>query len=270
VGERGGVGRYAYWSDRRIREIASDNDIALAPRLRWTAKLPPIPFVPEFEFGEEARTLRRAEIARRMEVAIGAQAVEDFVTPLPVRFAKGVGQVSFAQFVGVSTVNKGVVVHTSARSSTGARVEVCLFGSLDNMAGYAGASDKSGGGWVSSAAPAIYEFLTSRGTVNTSQWDDPESISVEALKIAQSQGITGDRDNGKPWTRGFTLSHADDSEWFAEIYSDVMLDKSRWRLDEDVDRILIGAPLWIRTPQPQAVTRYRVLRSDSHSTDPAT
>lgn len=210
----------------------------------------------------DARTLRRAEIARRIEVAIGDHAVDDFVTPPSVRFAKGIGRVSFAQFAGVSTVNDGVVVHTSAQSSTGTPVEVCLFGSLENMAGYAGASDKTGSGWVSSAAPAIHEFLTSRGTVNTSQWDDPEALSVEALTIAQDQGIVGRREEheGRPWTRGFTLGHADDSEWFAEIYSDVILDKSRWRLDEDVDRILIGAPLWVRTPQPQAVTRYRSLR----------
>lgn len=262
MGERGGIGRYAYWSDRRIRGIASDNGIALERRLRWRAKLRIIPFVPEFEIGQEAATLGRAEIARRLEVAIGDHAVEDFVTPPSVRFAKGTGRVSFAQFAGVATVNDGVVVHTSVRSSTGDRVEVCLFGSLDNMRDYVVASDKTGGGWVSSAAEAIHLLVASRGTVNTSQWDDPESISVEALKIAQDQGISGRREEheGKPWTRGYTLSHAEDSEWFAEIHTDVVLDKSRWRLDEDVDRILIGAPLWVRTPQPQAVTRYRWLR----------
>lgn len=262
MGERGAVSRYAYWSDRRIREIASDNDVALGRRLRWTTKFRPMPFLPEFEVAQEARTLRRAEIAHRIETAIGVHAVEDFVTPPPVRFAKGTGQISFAQFAGVSAVNKGVVVHTSTKSSAGTHVEVCLFGSLENMAGYVGARDKPGEGWVSSAAPAIDLFLMSRGGVNTSQWDDPESLAVEALKIAQDQGITGLQEEHKDrgWTRGFTLSHADESEWFAEIYSDVVLDKTRWNLDREVDRILIGAPLWVRTPTPQAVTRYRALR----------
>jgi hypothetical protein len=262
VGKRGRLSRYAYWSDRRIQRIASDSDIVLESRLRWTVKSPAIPFFPEFEFGQEARTLRRAEVAQRIEAAVGAHAVEDFVTPSVIHFAKGRGRVSFAQFAGVVAIDEGVVLHTSARSSTGARVEICLFGTLSNMADYAGASDKTGSGWVSSAAPAIHSFLISRRTINTSQWDDPESLSVEALKIAQHQGITGSlkEHEGKPWTRGFTLSHADDSEWFAEIYSDVILDKIRWKLDEDVDRILIGAPLWVRTPRPEAVTRYRFLR----------
>lgn len=34
-----GVSRYAYWSDRRIRGIASDNDIALEPQLRTEASV---------------------------------------------------------------------------------------------------------------------------------------------------------------------------------------------------------------------------------------
>lgn len=262
MGERGTVSRYAYWADRRIRDIASDNDISLDRRIRMTTKITTIPFFPSLEFAQEPRTLRRAEIARRVESAIDVHAVEDFVTPPPVRFAKGTGRVSFAQFAGVSTAREGVVVHTSTRSSTGVRVEVCLFGSLENTAGYVGASDSHDAGWSSSAAQSIELFLRSRGTINDSQWDDPEALSVEALKIALRQGETAEsqQHEDKPWTRGFTLSHADESEWFAEIYSDVVLDKNRWELDEDVDRILIGAPLWVRTPTPQAVTRYRSLR----------
>ena len=153
------------------------------------------------------------------------------------------------------------MAHTSLTSSDGHRIEVCMFGSVDNMAGYVGAHDRTTGGWVSSAAPAIFAFLESRGTISQSQWDDLESISVEALKIAVEQGTSPHSEHDKPWTRGFTLSHADDSEWFAEIYSDVVLDKSRWDLEEPVDRIIIGAPLWIRTPGAQSVTRYHGLRA---------
>jgi hypothetical protein len=265
---RDGLRRYAYWSDRRIRQIAVDNDLSLERRLRWTSKIK-IPFVGELEVGEDGRALRRNEIARRIEDVIGELAVADFVTPPPVRFAKGVGRISFSEFVGVYTVNAGIVAHTSVSSSDGHRVEVCMFGSVDNMAGYAGAHDRTTGGWVSSAAPAVYAFLESCGTVNRSQWDDPESISVEALKIATRQGITPGSEHGKPWTRGFTLSHADDSEWVAEIYTDVVLDKSRWSFDwdfdEPVDRIMIGAPLWIRTPGAQSITRYHSLRARAQS-----
>ena len=43
------------------------------------------------------------------------------------------------------------------------------------------------------------------------------------------------------------------AEWFAEIYHDVELTKERWSfkpgvdMPEPVDRILIGAPLWVRS-----------------------
>jgi hypothetical protein len=265
---RDGIRRYAYWSDRRIRQIAVDNDITLERRLRWTSKIK-VPFIGELEIGQEGRTLRRNEIARRIDEVIGELAVADFVTPPPVRFAKGIGRISFSQFVGISTVNEGIVAHTSVSSSNGCRVEVCIFGSVDNMDGYAGAYDRTTSGWVSSAAPAIFAFLESRGTSNRSQWDDPESIAVEALKIATEQGAAQDSEDGKPWTRGFTLSHADGSEWFAEIYADVELDKSRWDLDKAVDRIIIGAPLWIRTPGAQSVTRYQGLRAQPKAYAPS-
>jgi hypothetical protein len=261
---RGVIRRYAYWSDRRIRQIAVDNDIALERRLRWTSKVR-VPFIGELGIDEEGRSLRRNEIARKIEEAIGELAVADFVTPPAIRFAKGIGQISFSQIAGVSTVNKGIVAHTSVGSSDGHRVEVCMFGSMDNMAGYVGAHDRTADGWVSSAAPAVEEFVKSRGTINQSQWDDDEAIAVEALKIATEQGITPDSEPGKPWTRGFTLSHADDSEWFAEIYRDVVLDKDRWDLDKPVDRVMIGAPLWIRTPGTQSITRYLALRAQTKS-----
>jgi hypothetical protein len=259
---RDGIRRYVYWSDRRIRKIAEDNGLALERRLRWTSKIK-VPFLGELELAQQGHTMHRNEIARRIEEAIGELAVADFVTPPSVQFAKGIGRILFSQFVGVSAVNEGIVAHTSVSSSNGDHVEVCMFGSADNMDGYAGAHDRTTEGWVSSAAPAIHAFLKSRGTINRSQWDDLESISVEALKIARHQGTTLDSEVDKPWTRGFTLSHADDAEWFAEVYTDVVLDKSRWDDLPAVDRIIIGAPLWIRTPGAQSITRYHALRAQT-------
>jgi hypothetical protein len=47
------------------------------------------------------------------------------------------------------------------------------------------------------------------------------------------------------------------AEWFAEVYKDVVLDKQRWQnlrpgsdVPEPVDRIVIGAPLWVRSNSP--------------------
>lgn len=267
MGELGIVSRYAYWADRRIRAIAADNGISLDRRTSWKAKLGNIPFIGGMEFAQAARTLGRAEAAARIERAIGARGVQDFVTPPKVDYAKGVGRIEFAQLAGGYGRKDGAVMHISTRSSTGVRVDVCLFGSLDNMADYAGASDKPPEGWTSSAAEAIELYIQSRGTVNNSQWDDPEALALEALKIATEQGMTGhwEEHDGKPWTRGFTLGRAKESEWFAEIYEDVVLDKTRWTFRPNdtgygVDRILIGAPLWIRTPSLQAVTRYQDVR----------
>lgn len=48
-----------------------------------------------------------------------------------------------------------------------------------------------------------------------------------------------------------------------------MLDKDRWTFDcdggvsPDVERILIGAPLWVWTPGAHAITRYRDVRRGS-------
>lgn len=88
MGELGVVRRYHYWSDRRVLEIATDNDISLRTRWPWSLKAPSIPFVGQVEIGEPQRNLRKNEIANKIELAIGLNAVEDFVTPPPVGFAK--------------------------------------------------------------------------------------------------------------------------------------------------------------------------------------
>jgi hypothetical protein len=262
MGELGVIHHYAYWADRRIRDIASANSISLERRVSWKAKTASIPLVGSLELTQEARTLNRAEVARRIETAIGDLAVQDFVTPPPAAFARGIGRVEFSQFAGVKE-RASVVMHTNTRSSTGVCVEVCLFGSMQNTADYVGGSDQPLDGWTSSAARSVERFIRSRGETKSPRWDD-EALAVEALRIATEQGFTSTWDKDKPWTRGFTLGHAEESEWFAQLYSDIVLDKDRWIFDENdfgygVDRILIGAPLWVRTPGAHAV-RYRDVR----------
>jgi hypothetical protein len=258
MGELGVVRRYHYWSDRSIRKIATDNDIALNGRLHWGLKFPSFPFIAQFEIGQEASDLRRNRVAEKIETAIGLHAVEDIVTPPPVSFAKGTGHMEIARTTVRYAVNDGVVIHFTVMSSEGSRVQVCLFGSIDNTPHYISAASANEAGWTSSAWYAIEELLHSRGKRNTSQWNDDESIAVEAMQIALHQGETGHTKNhkGKPWTRGFTIGSAEDVDWLAVIYKDVELTKDRWRLDDDVDRILVGAPLWIRTATRQPITLY--------------
>ncbi|QWF85614.1 hypothetical protein [Amycolatopsis sp. CA-230715] len=266
MGELGSIRRYPYWAERRIQQLASDNGISLRRRTSWKAKSAAVPFLPSFEWAQEACALDRSRVADRIETAIGARAVTDFVTPPPVEFAKGVGRVEFAQLGGVRQPRDQVVLHTTVHGRAGTRVEVCLFGSLANAADYVGGADTPPEGWTSSAARSVEELIRSRGTVNNSQWDK-EALAVEALVIATEQGVTGTwaEHEHRPWTRGFTLGRAEESEWLAVIYADVVLDKHRWKFGEggipaDVDRILVGAPLWVRSPSPQAMTRYHARR----------
>ena len=62
--------------------------------------------------------------------------MEDFAKSSRVEIAKGRGSVEFANYSGG---HNGVVTYTEVPTSADKRVGVCLFGSLDNMAVWAGA-----------------------------------------------------------------------------------------------------------------------------------
>jgi hypothetical protein len=51
------------------------------------------------------------------------------------------------------------------------------------------------------------------------------------MKIALYQEMTGygHGHKDKPWTRGFTIGSAENTEWFAEIYVDIELSEDRWQ-----------------------------------------
>ncbi|MGW5667081.1 hypothetical protein [Micromonospora sp. NPDC003776] len=262
MGERGDSVRYAYWSDRRVRSIAVDDGINIDPRWKTKIALFKIPLLQTgIDLEREPRTLHRKEVAGRIERAIGDLAVEDFVTPPPVRYARGIGRVEFSHFV--CEEQDRVVLGVRTVASDGTRVAICLFGSRDNVAGFMGPHDPVASGWSSSAMWSIMRWLAERCAASSLRHDDPQSISVEAMKIAFDQGFTRDSREAtdQPWSRGYTFGDAADAEWFAEIYSDVVLDMDRWSLDEPVDRILVGAPLWVRTPRA-AARRYRDFRRD--------
>lgn len=152
--------------------------------------------------------------------------------------------------------------HIRTTSSAGQQIDLVLFGSMDNFPGRVlRPADAVEAGWSSSAWYAIAELLESRGTRNTSQWDDPELLSLEALNIALNQGSIGTEQDheDRPWTRGYTLAHTDDSEWFAQVYTDVLLTERRRPLSGNMrgaQRIIVGAPVWVRTASPASLIRY--------------
>src|SRR5437763_1464427 len=117
-------------------------------------------------------------------------------------------------------------------------------------------------GWVSSSAPAVYKFLASHGA-HIDDPLDPEELAVEALKIADSQGLYGGfrgRHDAlgldRPWQRAFTYGDVSKAEWLAQIYLDIDLLETDNGREDGFRRVLIGAPLWIRTPPPEAIRLY--------------
>ncbi|MGX4733222.1 hypothetical protein [Kitasatospora griseola] len=265
------VGRFLYWSDRRLRGIARDNGITLG-RWKLTSVSPPstvgpVP-LPQTSFSAPAQETDRRDMTIRIRKALKARTVVRFDSPPPTDFAEGVGRIEFARFIGGPAQDKGVLLHTHTSSPDGRRVDVILFGSLDNTPDFR-TTDAAEVGWTSSAWMAVSQFMEGLHPDRVGFWGDAEEAAFEVLKIALHQGCTGlDSEHaGRPWTRGFTLGRAENCEWFAEIYADVVLDHDRWaRLlqSEGLDgpeRILIGAPVWARTASPQALVRYTELRA---------
>jgi hypothetical protein len=240
------VRRYMYWSDRRIRRIAEDNDIRLDRKAAWSISTPPLPFLPQVAASGERRNLSRHAIAVRMEESIGIHAVSDFVTPPKVAFAKGCGDVTFASYTAWygRPKKKAALLHTRTVSSDGSLVDVTLFGSMENCADYLADSKPEAPTWSSSSTRDIERFIASQGTRNDSQYDDDESIAVEIVRTINTQGMANK----------YVFEHAKSVEWFAQIYHDVQLTRDRWQfspgsadMPEPTDRIVIGAPLWVRT-----------------------
>lgn len=248
MGELGSIIRYSYWSDRRVHDIATNNNINLDRRWLFGFKTPNLGFLPQAEIADKRRNMQRHERAKRIELAIGQLAVEDFVNPVPSAYAKGHGGVTFAAYTRwrnkrEKTQNTGVILHTRTEGSDGSRIEVCLFGSIEHCTDYLPGSEVAAPMWRASSTPAIEEFIAHQGNKKAPIYDDDESIAVEILRTFNNEGMTGRH----------VFKSIQAAEWFAEVFHDVELDKKRWNLKpgkdlpEPVDRIIVGAPLWVRS-----------------------
>ncbi|WP_454199264.1 DUF7019 family protein [Nocardia sp. Marseille-Q1738] len=252
------VGKYLYWSDRAIRDIAEENGIELEGRRQWSAGLN-LTVANASTKSTEYATRNRLEEAKRIEKFLQPAEVSD--NPPKSAFVRGVGTVSFAEFISSYTNNDAVLLHIEMRTLNGRRIDVCLFGSMDNLRGFE-THDGYSDGWTSSNAPVIAEFLASRGMSGPPQWMDEQDLAIEAMKVALHQGSTGpDSDHaGRPETRGFTMGHAAECEYVAEIYMDVMLaPEDRQHLHgelRETERIMVGRPLWVRALNPHSIARY--------------
>jgi hypothetical protein len=174
------------------------------------------------------------------------------VTPPPAAFAKGCGEVTLAVYTrrprSKKDKGKAVIVHTRTMASNGSRVEICLFGSIENCIDYLSAANADAPMWRASSRRAIDEFIDNLGQKPAPIYDDDESIAVEILRTINNEGMTGRH----------VRQRMASAEWFAEVYKDIELGKDRWNLKpgsdipEPVDRIVIGAPLWVRSSQLKA------------------
>lgn len=266
MGERGYIEKYLYFSERRVGAVVRDNGIRLGRKsVSTTGKLNFLGLLSV----EATRLFGRNELDRDavtalIEREIGDHAVSRFHAPPPAQFVKGVGRLSMSEFI--SSGERRALFHTRVVRDDHYRTDIVLFGSMDNFPGFIAKDDQFASGWTSSAAKSIEIFL--RSGLNT--WDAPdegnEALAHEALKVALRQGknSASEADPTRPHLRGFTIGHSEDVEWFAEVHLDVELDPQRWgpHLHEplNTERIIIAAPLWIRTPKPQAVVLYNPQR----------
>ena len=252
MGAAADVRTYFYWSERRIARIARDNGLDLTRAGSTKLKTPTGPFLPSMEVDRPRRGLSRDEAAGRIERYLSGVTVRDFVTPPPVRFAAGHGTLTFAQFKNFTRVEEVVSIFTETTATDGTRVAVCMFGSLDNLADVIAAAPTEETGWSSSAAPEVFRFISSAGG-DMDRRMTPEEIAVQAVNLLCHQGGTAN----EPSRRGFTYGHLGDSgEWLLEAYLDVDLPR-RIVADTGVyDRVVVGAPLWVRTPAPQTLILY--------------
>lgn len=252
MGELGEVWQYSYWSDQKMRDIAADNAIDLDRRWRTSLRTPSYGFLPQAEVSRERGALLRHEVATKVEAAVGQLAVADFVTPPPARYVKGCGEVTFSIYTRWSdrgkkkkSQGKAVIVHTRTVASDGCRVEICLFGSIENCAGYLSApKDSDPPIWRASSTWAIEEFIENLGLKPAPPYDDSDqSIVFEILRTLNNEGMTGRH----------VSRRIESAEWFAQVYKDVELDKERWDIrpgadiPKPVDRIVVGMPLWVRS-----------------------
>jgi hypothetical protein len=267
MGELGGTVEYLYWSVRRTGRFIEDNNLA-APQVSRTITSPALGWLPTLSRTASSTGSLRPQIARTIEKALGQIAVTRFNAPGPIQYAQDTSTVVFGEFrtFHVELERQPALMFTAVDYDKKDRgsVAVCLYGSMDNFPEYvqaAGPGFRSG--WVSSSAPAVFNFIKSQGK----QFDDPyfeaEDMAVEALGIADGQGLSGafTREHtalgvDRPWQRAFTYGDVPNAQWLARIYLDVdLLATGDGRVD-GFRRVLIGAPLWIRTPDPQAVRLY--------------
>ena len=248
--------KYLYFSERRVRSWLDDSGVATRPPLSREVTTPNFGNVaPSVKWTRVGEARPGSYLTELFERKLGDWIVRDLGSPGPIRFAAGTGIVNFGEFVDDVTA-KRALMHVDANVEDRAgRVAVCLFGSLENYAESiprsTDPSPRLEHGWTSSAAPDIERFLSTR-SVDGVVIKDREDLAREAVRVVLFQGERGPGTGAhKGYNRSFTYGETNRSaEWCAEIYDDIDLGDTRAGAEEGFDRVLVGAPMWVRTPSP--------------------
>lgn len=253
--------KFLYWSNRRIQMVADDNGVGVGPAARWTMG---------FNFGvlngqlqaSEALNSNRARLAGAVMRALTHETEVSFTRPPAAAWARGLGPVHFSTFVGRGTGPTAVVLHTRTQDPDGRQVDICLFGSKEHIRPFH-VTEVYDDGHSSSEASAVMDLIRRRGAPGdpTTGDDDLQYLVREAVKIAAHyEDCPTNRD--EPYLARLRMNGAASCEWFAEVYLDLLLDRDRWRTDERSaawHRIVIGAPLWVRTTTSKDIRRHERL-----------
>lgn len=258
--------QYLYWSQRLVEDAAGEFRVDLSRRPVSISV--PIPWIgAQLSIGRGRQEFFRADVERRLERKLPLGQQSPVAAPPAPAYLAADGRVEMGRFRAWPDETFTAYLYSRAPDGNGDPVDVCLFGSMHNYSGWVRAADESGSGWASSSAPAILALLESAGRVNL-EADDPEDyepIAVEALRIALDQGnwTFDEAHHDLPESRGYTLGRAEPARWCARIYLDVTLTKGRWRLEDlgNPRRILIGAPLWVRTSPTGLIPYTRARRA---------
>ena len=87
-------------------------------------------------------------------------------------------------------------------------------------------------------------------------------LAHNVLNILLKQGAyqSGNQDWATlPWNRRFTYGDVQrDAQWCAQIYADVLVSENSDHIDnwKGYHRVLIGAPMWVRTPNLRTLRIY--------------
>lgn len=236
------VYHYQYWSKRLTGELAGEVGINIRPR--WLMNVSALTKGVGIGAQQRDYSLRLDEVAAKLEasgVLLPFAGAEPSVrTPY---FLSGSSQQMKLMLSWVGTTeHRGAVCYASLAVPDGLTTHLCFFGGIDNFIGYT-AAQRQEADWASSAWAAIQELIDSRGAANSHQWDN-EARAFEAAKWARDSG------GGSPRNVFEVLEYAD---WCAQIYADVIPTPGRWLggWERETGRILVGAPLWIRTTLPR-------------------